>query len=395
MTDRTVANAWVAGLFLVATCGPGLLAEEGRIPIYEPVVLDGSLGEISGRYVVTRNITAAGGQPVIEIIGSTGTEQLEIDLNGFALLSDVATTGASGVVDVRGVASIELRGGTVATTVAPPTQGAGILVVDSDEVVVEDVVVKDAWFGVRIDSAELFRVRGCLVNRADSLAISVVDSGIGTIDDNLMTNTDSISLLVADYESVTIAGNKVLSGNRGISVSHGSPGLRSAATIVGNTVRDTIQSQYAIDVLRADGSTIRDNLVQDNVGAGIQIRDSSGCLIEGNVARANGAIGISLDTDSSGNLVQRNVASGNGSSGIWVQGDRNQIRNNTITGNSGAGLLLLGVSSDNTFGDNSSLGNTGTPSCTVAPIGGCASPDYCDSGTGNTSFGTNLMPGGC
>ena len=392
---RIKRSLYVVCLVLAGLVSAPVQAEEGRIPIFDRTVLDGNLGDFTGHYVVTRNITVTTGLPAIEVIGVTGTEQVDIDLNGFVLQSNVATSGASGVIQVSGVASVTLRGGTVATTTASGTQGAGVLVIGAGEVIVEDVTVRDAWYGIRAEQAELFRIRNCLVNRADSLGISVVDSGIGSIDDNLITNTDSISLLVTDYESVTISGNKVLSGNRGISVFHSDPGLRAGATIVNNTVRGTNQDQFAISILRADGSTLKGNFLQDNVGDGIRVRDSRGCLIEGNVARLNGSLGISLDTNSSGNLVQRNVVSANGSSGIWVQGDRNVFRNNTITDNAISGLIFLGVASDNTFGDNSSQGNLGVPPCTVAPPGACTAPDYCDSGTGNISFGTNLMPGGC
>ena len=53
------------------------------------------------------------------------------------------------------------------------------------------------------------------------------------------------------------------------------------------------------------------------------------------------------------------------------------------------------ASSGNTFGDNTARGNLGSPTCTTAAPGACALPDFCDSGAGNTSFGTNLMPGPC
>ena len=75
---------------VVLSCSPLVMAEEGRIPIFEPVVLDGAVTDINGSYIVSRNITLAAGM-IIDVRG-TGSEVVDIDLNGFMLASGVNST---------------------------------------------------------------------------------------------------------------------------------------------------------------------------------------------------------------------------------------------------------------------------------------------------------------
>ena len=55
-------------------------AGEGRTPIWQPTQINPGN---EGKYIVTRDITAAPGAPVIEVF--PGTVAVDIDLNGFTL----------------------------------------------------------------------------------------------------------------------------------------------------------------------------------------------------------------------------------------------------------------------------------------------------------------------
>ena len=105
---RQAVICFSLGFALLATTP--LRTAEGRIPIFEPVVLTAS-----GKYVVTRDITAPAGTRVIEVSGAS-TKVFEIDLNGFTLTSDFI------VIDANNVKSIVIRNGTEEEISIPITE---------------------------------------------------------------------------------------------------------------------------------------------------------------------------------------------------------------------------------------------------------------------------------
>ena len=382
----------LTSLALCVVSGGLVLAEEGRIPIFEPVVLDGTSGDISGKYVVTRNISLTADAPVIQVIG-TGTERVEIDLNGFTLVGQRAGGDLAGVIEVNGVASIKLRNGSVRNWLT--TAANGILVQSSIEVVVEDVVVADPHVGIFIQDAQLYAVRRCFVNRSLGQGIFARDSGLGVIEDNQITNASGTSIVVrvgtggpaGGCQAVTIARNKVFSGNDGI-VSLDCTGV----VIEHNTVLGS--TNQGIRVEGSPGCLVLNNSVSDCGGNGIRLlSDSPGCRVAGNVSERNVLHGILVG--GSGTHVEGNVVRSN-ETGIGVNADNNMIIKNNMSANTLRGLYFNVGADNNTFGDNSANGNTGAPTCN-SPPGACAAPDFCDASAGmaNTSFGTNLMPGGC
>jgi parallel beta-helix repeat protein len=63
---------------------------------------------------------------------------------------------------------------------------------------------------------------------------------------------------------------------------------------------------------------------------------------------------------------------------------------NLVVGNYEGGIYITG--DGNTYGRNTVRDNFGESLAGVSP---CDNVQVCDTGTGNTSFGDNLAPGGC
>ncbi|MCP3979508.1 MAG: right-handed parallel beta-helix repeat-containing protein [bacterium] len=284
---RCGVGFWLA---LVCVVAFPLRAEEGRIPLFEPTVLDGSAGDISGRYVVTRNIVS--GTRVFEIIG-TGTEEIEIDLNGFLL------EGATGGMLIRDVRKLKLSNGKLRNA------GNGTVEIYSLGAEIETVIIED----LTIEGGT-----ACI--------------GIGSTADTTVRRVDCRDPTGGARGGILIDGAGVTDGR----------------------------------------AIVEDSLIRDSAGRGIFTSSLANVTLTGNrILNAN--IGI--------------LAGGNG-----VVITDNTVE--SITGN--AGLLILG--NENLFGRNAARGNSGTPVCSTPPPGpGCASPNFCDSGIGNSSLGDNRMPG--
>ncbi len=89
--------------------------------------------------------------------------------------------------------------------------------------------------------------------------------------------------------------------------------------------------------------------------------------------------------------------SNNDLSGIELQddSDANFIAANDTNNNGFFGIHFDSTSDINHYGLNSATGNSGAgPACNVSISALCRTPpDFCDEGSGNLSFGANLVPG--
>ncbi len=350
----------VVMLLIVAL--PGIcLADEGRIPIYEPVVLAGA--GASGKYTVVRNISHT--NTVITING-TGVEEVEIDLNGFTL--ERTTQGHP--VRASNVKSLIVRDGYIR---ASPDGGAVIAVDNSTEfgeVIIQSVKLFGGSVGIDLEDVPNFRIVDNVVASTGQGIRSVGAEGArsgGIIARNVVKETIGFGIIIGDNTSTP----------------HG-------LHILNNRVENT--GNDAIVVKRANSFIIEGNVISNIDTSGIKVQASTSGRVLGNTVH-QAATGIFLLSDTQNCLVVDNVVGNNTGVGLLANGTGHHIERNLMSNNAGGGLVLDG---DKVFfGRNTAVDNAGTPTCGTSPPAGCATPDFCDNGTGNKSFGDNFMPDGC
>ncbi|MCP3981072.1 MAG: right-handed parallel beta-helix repeat-containing protein [bacterium] len=368
---RRLSTAWLIALFLLAATA---WAEEGRIPLFEPTVID-----TPGSYVLTRDIT--GTFPVLDIVAAA--ENVEIDLNGFNI--SLAAASSSNVMRVSGLTRFVIRNGTIERPVGSSLI-FGLFMENTKQVIIEDITFNTAW--ITGENVEAFLVRRNVWPLEDGVKFAELGSPTvpmtGSIEENMLANGNIIVQSAA--------------GNSGVS-----------ARVVNNRI--TGGGFWGIYLSRQSGCVIEGNRVSDQDGTGISLSTVNDCLIVGNVVRNSGASGIYLSS-STGNRLLNNVSNENGGSmdpflgsGIHLAASgRNYLEGNTTVGNLKAGIHLDINSSGNVYSRNMARVNAASPGgagCTnpaittcPAPYGtGSAAPDLCDNGIGNSTMCDNMMPG--
>ncbi|MCP3981778.1 MAG: right-handed parallel beta-helix repeat-containing protein [bacterium] len=353
----------VVGLcFLFALPG---VCEEGRVPIFEPVTLDGTATTLSSKYVVTRDIAAqAFNVTVIRLIG-TGTEKIDIDLNGFSLAG--FPNGDFPLIDATNVASLTIRNGFLFN----PTLQNCVTIDSASVVVLEDLKVQQGDAGLYLFRVADFSIRRNQINGANSSAIYIANNTgsriTGVIENNSIRTGGQTPILIQDAsDSVLIRDNRILASSNAAAIRVNSG---RSFSIVGNKITG---GSEGIALFSGSDFHVLDNTV------------------------TNGQFGaISLNSMSDG-VVQRNVVS-DYLNGIELSGSsRINLQNNNASNNFIYGIFFNSTSADNTYGRNVARGNGGggcAPQNAAAP---CAGPDVCDQGTNNSSFGDNMGPGpGC
>lgn len=361
----------ILGCGLVCLLALPALAAEGRVPIFQPTVIAGPGAD--GKYILTRNIAAPlGSGAAIQVLGA-GTEEVDIDLNGFTVFGDPA--GGVDVIEASGLRTLRIHNGSVRPLGPPP--GTGVSVQSTGRVILEDLRIADGETGISLTEVSNYMVRDNVVNGA---GVGILIQGAGIIHTGL------------------VAGNQVKnSGLIGITVED------ESSSLILRDNRVDKASDVGIHVLLGSSCLVAENTVQ-NAGIGILLEQLKGCKVVNNVASANGS-GISSFATEDG-LFLDNVASDNQENGIYADGARNKFEGNQASTNGCFGMWLAGR--DNTFGRNQARGNTagsaacpGVAACTVLPVevcpaplgGGSTPPDLCVSAVGNTSYCDNLMPG--
>ncbi len=246
-----------------------------------------------------------------------------------------------------------------------------------------NVVSGNAVDGIDISNSSGNLVEGNLVgvNQAGTKALPNAGAGIGVFggsaDNTIGGSTPSASnvlsgngfsgLVISDGETSknVVEGNLVGVNSAGFAIPNAGPGLFIANTASGNTI---------------GGSTAGSaNVVSGNAADGIDISDSSGNLVEGNLIGVNPSAteavpnvnsGIVIFGGSSKNTIggqsgKGNVISGNNGDGVTIDGlgtSQNVVEGNFIgttfsdatgLGNNGEGVSLSNNASNNTIGGSS------------------------------------------
>jgi len=309
---RTIAKiALTVAVLTAATSALGVLADEGRIPLFQVTTITQP-----GHYVVTRNISVSSGS-----IFTISANDVTLDLNGHLISSSISS--ASMINILAGFTDIEIRNGRIS--------GGQFGIFSSDSPVagirmrIENVEIEGATVrGIRIDFAEHVDVLSCrIANVGGGIEIGGGSSGAGPQDwtgtfvNNQILNAQGHGMLLLRLTGGEIRGNI----------------LRNTGLAIGNT-------WVGIYVLTS--------------GAGNRI-------VENEVS--GGKRGIQVDTN--GNLVAGNVVSNNVVDGILVSGSNNLIDGNQIEGNTGCGISFS-AGATHAYRNNMLRGNTGGTVCGIA-----------------------------
>jgi parallel beta-helix repeat protein len=368
---RSATKSAVVFFSLVAAViAPAVLADEGRIPIWQPITI-GPGGE--GKYFLSRNITAPAAGPAIDILA--GTVAVEIDLNGFTIYG-----ATSSVIQARGIDSLTVRNGTIMFGGSSGGE-AGVWVAETRKVVVEDMKIQFIeGSGIGMFEVANFSVRNNVVVNCQHDGIFSdgfwVDPAIpteGTIEDNLIRECGG-GIGVLNGSSVGIKDNRI-------------ENLQASGIFSDNCT----------------GCLIEGNTIEEATGHGMELMVFSGGKIYNNVTtRSVQGHGIWLQEASDDNLVLNNVCSRNGNNGLLIDSSQNHVEGNVLNSNGLAGLNSWGLyfnGAANIYRGNTARGNPGpAAACPGFP----ATTDFCDvTGGLNTSpfnqpptlVGDNLMPG--
>jgi len=339
---------------------PPSFAAEGRTPVWLPGTAIGA----PGRYIVTRNLI--GGAPTISItVGN-----VDLDLNGMTL--DAGGVAAPVIIVVAGgTGDVVIHDGTVLNG------GENIAITaPGQRLVLEDLKIGGSnGAAIHLTDSQNFVVRRVTISGSSGEGI-LVDGPInkqGTIEKNLVRRTQATAIRVIGGSSLAVVENRV-------------------EEVVGPA------GSYGIALDSCESCLVAQNTVHNTADTGIFLRGFKSGKVYNNTVHKAGFHGIFLDSTGSDSLVLNNVVSASGAvlaggCGLFVDADRVMIEGNTLNANSGAGLRLGAPSTLLTFGRNTARGNTGVGvgPCAVAPA--LFPPNSCNDGAGNTTFGTNLIPG--
>ena len=325
-------------------------ADQRRIPVFQP----GALTQ-PGSYVLTRNITAASGIPIV-----IQASNITLDLNGHTI------TGGSSVArlieiqspytDIR-IENGRLIGGIKGIHLNAPAGNPGTSV--SIHAVDFSDQIGDA---VSIDNALSFEMTSCSITNVD---YGVIVSGPGPSDPRA---------------SIRIVGNRIAQ----VSLDALTLLWARSALVYGNVFSEvSMRGMYIADISEA---LITKNVFGSSVSTGtseILMVDASGLILDNTFRGMETAVWVS----GSGSRIAGNqfvgppAAAGGSPSAVILgssgyNGDRTLIELNKIDMHSGCGLRFSTAAHDNIFRLNTLRGS-----------GGLA---VCDNGTGNTDAGANV-----
>jgi parallel beta-helix repeat protein len=344
------------GLIVLALGTTGALADEGRIPIFGPTTITQP-----GSYVVTRGISVASGDAL-----TIATSGVSLDLNGKAIHDDDASAA---VIRIGGnVQNLHIRNGQLdggSYGIAADTVGSNTLWLD------DLTITGAASDGVMAPYAGYFEMHRCSFVSLPTNGVNVSGGSPSTPLRGIVENSRFID--VANYGlSVGFAAGfqirqNIFSNQGGQTITLGSGALLDAGGYVveGNTLTSSPLSIGSVPtagiVAVSPGVLITNNLVT-GYATGIVLSGGGGRLV-GNIVRAGVAV---------------QPGTGNG---VYLGGTPGathvMIEDNEIEGNGGCGIRLFSTATGNAYRNNMLRGNAGGA--------------VCDSGTGNTDAGGNVL----
>jgi len=276
-------------LAVLALVASGISADEGRIPIYEPVTLTEP-----GHYVLTRTIQAGGAIITIE----ASALEVYIDLNGFFIWrTDTAGPVIDVVPDGEIRPGVHLRNGAVA--------GGQTGIDGGDQVVLRNVGFFDqAGSGIDLSIASSVTMTDCTVANSGQRGI-ILGSGSHRIVGNEVRNTGDSGIELSGSGALVVDNIVHSATKNGISIT--GDGNRVSR----NTVRGSSETSPGVDgdgiYIEGSRNLVEDNHVEGNPGFGIVFAPASaGNAYRGNMLRGNGDSvrddNVPPNTDAGGNI---------------------------------------------------------------------------------------------
>jgi parallel beta-helix repeat protein len=321
----------------------------------------------------------------------TGSEAVEIDLNGFTVTGDPA--GNFVPILISNVRTLVLRNGSVRST--PGSLGHVVSVstaTQEGKVVVEDLKVTGGQ-GVAIDAPSSAFWRNFIYDTAgDGLVVSSALGFVvtGVIEDNFLRNIGGRGIYVSGLNGgVSIENNRVGAVGHRIQVDNGHGLAVTRNSLAAPTPTNT---NRALLVQNGSGCLITKN--QCAFGSGMMLIAVSDSLVTDNLVGNMTATGITLQ-GSARNILLRNVSTFNAQDGILLENStENALEGNKASTNLNIGIHFTGTSTNNRYGRNTAESNAGGVPC-PANNSACTAPGVCDEVLGNVSFGDNSIPGPC
>jgi hypothetical protein len=291
---------------MLLAAGPAL-ADEGRIPIWEPTTIDAP-----GHYILTRDIATTATEAIAIL-----SDGVTLDLGGRTIsLGDSTLYGIR--IDLSGV----------------PTPHLDVVVVNGR--------IKGGGIGIYVPSIlPSLKIKGMQV--------------VGTSSDGIHVSfDDGAKGLTGDIPAVLISNSLIHGiGGDGVMLADPRPSPLCSLTISGNVFMEIDQNGLVVDGC-AD-AVIKDNEIAefgllDAPAAGIKLMSGAGStglsVVSANIVHEGTyqATGIMVSSTSSavGFVFENNGVSHNAASGIEILMGQGSIKDNQIVGNGDDGLRLSG-----------------------------------------------------
>jgi len=333
---------------LLAASGPGALAAEGRIPVYQPTTISSP-----GDYILTRDIDV--GSSGVSVITIT-TDGVNLDLNGKTIASDGGTDLILIQYGTPAVRGVTIRNGTITggfTAVYAHPSG-------TNRVTLENLNISNtAASGVELQYMRALRISGCTFHATGASAIyaeGITSAFPAIIEDNIITEAEGSGIRIADLRSAVIRNN-VIDGfgtdganHHGIYLTGDAAYPPGGNLLADNTVRRGASSNAGIYIdAETHDNILERNNVSANGGHGMYVLSNHNRVVEC-LANDNGVDGLHFTGDY--NLVDRCTASGNGDYGLKCGNYGNAFRDNVLRHHTTAGIDTYDCEFDTDAGGN-------------------------------------------
>jgi nitrous oxidase accessory protein NosD len=208
--------------------------------------------------------------------------------------------------------------------------GSGIILQDSDNIIVSGVTVHDSQTGVNCVNSDFLQIRGNRItdsNTGISISCSIIDVFYNTI-----LNADN-GVVVGNFGSLDIEHNYVASP-RGFTLDGSGSVILWNNKIVGSSGPTVHLYQYGISEYLASGVSLQNNTITNTMPtdfqtgpAGVNITSSDSAFVVGNTVAAGNSFGIMLHNASGASVYHNNLLNNtiqafddNQSQNVWDNG---------------------------------------------------------------------------